>query len=93
MTVNNDKLRYQEAAKFFVSFYLAQLGAVHKLCQLGRGESGSPKDDLLHRPYLMKKTMGRGQKLRRHSLWTAPNMAKTYQGRGCPPTANDLNGK
>ena len=36
---------------------------------------------------------GGGQKLRRHSLWTAPNRAKTYQGRGCPPTANDLNGK
>ena len=41
------------------------------------GEGGSPKDDLLHRPYLIKKTTrgGGGQKspiLGRHSLWTAP---------------------
>ena len=39
---------------------------------------GRPKDDLLHRPYLIKKDDkgGGGQKLsilRRHSLWTAPN--------------------
>ena len=38
---------------------------------------GSPKDDLLQRPYLIKKTTRGegGQKLpilRRHSLWTAP---------------------
>ena len=32
------------------------LGAVHKLCRLGRGVGVSPKDDLLHRPYLIKKT-------------------------------------
>ena len=43
------------------------------------GEGGKPKDDLLSRPYLIKKTTrgggGGGQKspiLRRHSLWTAP---------------------
>ena len=44
------------------------------------GEGGSPKDDLLHRPYLIKKTTrswegGGSQKLpilRQHSLWTAP---------------------
>ena len=29
------------------------LGAVHKLCRLGRGEGGSSKDDLLHRPYAL----------------------------------------
>jgi hypothetical protein len=40
----------------------------------------SPKDDLLNRPYLIKKTTrgggGEGQIipiLRQHSLWTAPN--------------------
>ena len=38
---------------------------------------GSPKDDLLNRPYLIKKTTrGGGGKtlpiLRQHSLWTAP---------------------
>ena len=32
------------------------LEAVHKLCRLGRGDGGSPKDDLLQRPYLIKKT-------------------------------------
>ena len=26
------------------------LGAVHKICRLGRGEGGSPKDDLLIDP-------------------------------------------
>ena len=37
--------------------YVVNLGAVHKLCHLGRvEEGGSPKDDLLHRPYLIKKT-------------------------------------
>ena len=41
------------------------------------GGRGSPKDDLLHRPYFYKKDDkgGGGQKLpilRRHSLWTAP---------------------
>ena len=37
------------------------LGAVHKLCRLGRGKGGSPKDDLVNRPYLIKKTKrGRG---------------------------------
>ena len=41
------------------------------------GEGGSPKDDLLNRPYLIKKTTrGGGGKtfpiLRQHSLWTAP---------------------
>ena len=46
-----------------------------------RGEGESPKDDLLHRPYLIKKTTrrGGGQKLpilRQHSLWTAPNLKK-----------------
>jgi hypothetical protein len=32
------------------------LGAVDKLCRLGRGEGVAPKvkDDLLHRPYLIK---------------------------------------
>ena len=42
------------------------LGAVHKLCRLGRERGGSPKDDLLHRPYLMKKTTrvgGEGSKI------------------------------
>ena len=30
-------------------------GAIHKLCRLGRGRGvTSPKDDLLHRPYLIK---------------------------------------
>ena len=54
------------------------LGAVHKLCRLGRGEGGSTKEDLLHRPYLIKKISRGdtgGQKfvnLRRHSLWTTP---------------------
>ena len=43
----------------------------------GQGKGGSPKDDLLDRPYTIKKTTrgGGGQKLpilRRHSLWTAP---------------------
>ena len=40
------------------------------------GKGGSPKDNLLHRPYLIKRRQeGEGQKLpilRRHSLWTAP---------------------
>ena len=63
-------------------YYVVNLkgnGAVHKLCHLGRGEGGSPKDNLVNRPYLIKKTTGRGgggQKLpilKRHSLWTAPN--------------------
>ena len=35
------------------------LGVVHKLCRLVRGEGGSPKDDLLHRPYIIKKTTRR----------------------------------
>ena len=36
------------------SFYMVSegvkigLGAVHKLCRLGRGEGGKPKDDLHH---------------------------------------------
>ena len=34
---------------------VVQLGAVHKLRRLGRGEEGSPKGDLLHRPYFNKK--------------------------------------
>ena len=44
------------------------------------GEGGSPKDDLLNRPYLRKKTIregGGGQKspiLKRHSLWAAPKV-------------------
>ena len=44
----------------------------------GKVEGGSPKDDLLHRRYLIKKTTrggGRGSKIaifRRHSLLTAP---------------------
>ena len=43
------------------------------------GKGGSPKDNLLHRPYLIKKTSRGegGQKLpilRQHSLWTAPNL-------------------
>ena len=37
---------------------------------------GSPKDDLLNRPYLKKDDKGGGAKispiLRRHSLWTTP---------------------
>ena len=58
------------------------LGAVHKLCRLGRVEGGSPKNDLLHRPYLIKKTTrGRGSKLpilRQNSLWTAPKMSVIF---------------
>ena len=39
-------------------------GAVHKICRLGRGGVGSPKDDLLHRPYLIKSRHGgRGSKI------------------------------
>ena len=56
---------------YFILFYSYRyLRAVRKLCRLGRGEGGSPKDDLLHRPYIIKKTT-RGEKLpilRRHSL-------------------------
>ena len=39
-------------------------GVACSLC-LGRGERDSPKDDLLHRPYLIKKTTrgGRGSKI------------------------------
>ena len=43
------------------------LGAAHKLCRLGRGgEGGSPKDNLVNRPYLIKKKRrqgGRGSKI------------------------------
>ena len=44
---------------------LKYIVAVHKLCCLEGGEGVSPKDDLLHRPYLIKKTTkggGRGLK-------------------------------
>ena len=49
----------------FIVIYCKGLGAVHKLCLLDRGEEGSPKDDLLYRPYLIKKTTrgGRGSKI------------------------------
>mgnify|MGYP006863770566 CR=1 FL=1 len=30
------------------SVHTTPLGAVHKLCCLGRGKGGNPKDDLLH---------------------------------------------
>ena len=57
--------------------FVSTIGAIHKLSRLGRGR-GLPKDDLLKRPYLIKKTTrgrveGTYQKLpllRRHSLWT-----------------------
>ena len=42
------------------------LGAVHKLCRLGKGEGCSPKNDLLNKPYLIKKDDkggGRGSKI------------------------------
>ena len=39
----------------------ALIGAVHKLCRLGRGEGGSPKDDLVHRPYFIKKALSGGR--------------------------------
>ena len=45
-----------------VKFERGSWGAVHKLCHLGREEGGRPKDDLLHRPYLIKKR-GRGSKI------------------------------
>ena len=41
------------------------LGAIHKLCHLGRGGGGSPKDDLVDRPYLTKKKLI----FRQDSLW------------------------
>ena len=37
-----------------------KLEVVHKLCCLGGGMGGSPKDDLLHRPNLIKKMAGGG---------------------------------
>ena len=40
------------------------LGAVHKLCRLGLCVcvgGGSPKDDLLHRPYKLKKKTNKGR--------------------------------
>ena len=44
-------------------YFIAE-GVVHKLYRLNRGEEDSPKDDLLHRPYLIKKTSGgRGSKI------------------------------
>jgi hypothetical protein len=60
-------------------YFVVPKGTVHKLCRLGRGGRVSPKDNLLHRLYLIKKTTrggGGGQKLpilRRLSLWKAPN--------------------
>ena len=47
----------------FLGISLFHLGAVHKLCHLGRGvgEGGSPKDDFLNRPYFIK-NMGEGVK-------------------------------
>ena len=40
------------------------LGVVHELCRLGRGGGGSPRDELLLRRYLIKKTTGgRGSKV------------------------------
>ena len=36
------------------------LGAPRKLCRLGRGGGGSPKDDLLNRAYLIKTRRGEG---------------------------------
>ena len=37
-----------------------KLEVVHKLCCLGGGMGGSPKDDLLHRPNLIKNMAGGG---------------------------------
>ena len=37
-------------------------GVACSLC-LGRGERDSPKDDLLHRPYLIKKKRGKWSKI------------------------------
>ena len=57
-TVNNKNM--------VLLYRIVQVGAVHKLCHLGRGEGGCPKDDLLNRPYLIKKpTRGEGVKNRR----------------------------
>ena len=54
------------------------------------GEGDNSKDNLLHRPYLIKKTVrgegGGGQKfpsLKRHSLWTTHNAEKKVQGSEC----------
>ena len=33
---------------------LVHLGVIYKLCRLGRGGGGGPKDDLLQKPYLIK---------------------------------------
>ena len=40
---------------FSLTVMFSLLGAVHKLYCHGRGEEGRPKDNLLHRPYLIKK--------------------------------------
>ena len=49
----------------FLKMNYIGLGATHKLCCLGKGEGGSPKDDLLQRHYLIKKTTrgGGGQNM------------------------------
>ena len=50
--------------------FAKEVGAVHKLCRLGKdgGEGGSPKDDLLHRPLLIKKTT-MGEELKNCQFW------------------------
>ena len=53
---------YKKAPREIFSY-----GTVHKLCRLGKGggragKGCSPKDNLLHRPYLIKKTT-RGSKI------------------------------
>ena len=47
---------------FSLTVLFSLLGAVHKICCIGRGEGVSPKDNLLHRSYLIKKTT-RGSKI------------------------------
>ena len=47
---------------FSLTVLFSLLGAVHKICCIGRGEGVSPKDNLLHRSYLIKKTT-RGPKI------------------------------
>ena len=44
-----------------------QLRNLRKLCRLGSREGGSPKDDLLNRPYLIKKTT-RGEGVKNHQF-------------------------
>ena len=70
-------LLQQRFLPIVTSFYPER--ATNKLCCLDRGEGASPKDNLLHWPYLIKKTTRGwgGQKLpilRWYSLWTAPKV-------------------